>query len=168
MSAPSSKGPMAWLLLLARIISAGALLLAGTMKLGIFGGAQQLSQAPLVFALSLESFKLMPDALIPFVTYFVPWCEIIAGGALFLGVWSRQSGAIVAGLLFVFTLALASVLLRKMNVECGCFGGLFGEAKVTWGSIVRNLILTACALAVAIRGGGALALMRDARPSGIS
>ncbi|MEO8377815.1 MAG: MauE/DoxX family redox-associated membrane protein [Candidatus Sumerlaeota bacterium] len=152
---------MAWLLFLARIIAAGALLLAGAMKLGIFGGGQQMTQAPLVFALSLQSFKLVPNALVPMISYFVPWCEVIAGGALLLGIWPRASAAIVSGLLFVFTVALASILIRGLNVDCGCFGGLFGETKVTWTSILRNAVLTACAVAVAIRGGGAFALRPD-------
>ena len=80
---------------------------------------------------------------------------------MLLGVWSRQSGAVVAGMLLVFTLALGSVLVRGLPVECGCFGGLFGEMKVTWANIARNLVLAACAVAVAIAGGGALALKPD-------
>ena len=155
------SGVMPWLLLLARVVAAGALVLAGVMKLGFIGGSAQAENAPLVFALSLQSFKLLPDALVPVVTYFVPWCEVVAGGLMLLGVWSRQSGAVAAGMLLVFTLALGSVLVRGLPVECGCFGGLFGETKVTWANIAHNLVLAACAVAVAIAGGGALALKPD-------
>lgn len=157
-----SKTIVDWLLLLARIISGGALLLAGAVKLGLLGGVAQLPTAPLLFALSLQSFKLVPHSLVPVVSYFVPWCEVVAGGMLVLGVWSRQSAAIVTAMLLAFTLALASVLLRDMNVDCGCFGGLFGEAKVTWGSIARNFVLSAFGAVVLVRGGGAIALKPDA------
>ncbi|HMZ53032.1 MAG TPA: hypothetical protein PK988_12275, partial [Candidatus Sumerlaeota bacterium] len=59
------SGVMPWLLLLARVVAAGALVLAGVMKLGFIGGSAQAENAPLVFALSLQSFKLLPDALVP-------------------------------------------------------------------------------------------------------
>jgi hypothetical protein len=61
--------------------------------------------------------------------------EVVLGVTLLIGLWARQGGLLAFGLYTTFTLALASVLIRGMDVDCGCFGGLFGDGTVSWGSI---------------------------------
>jgi uncharacterized membrane protein YphA (DoxX/SURF4 family) len=142
------------LLLLARVVGGGALLVAGVMKL--YGD-------PLAFALSTQSFKLFPDAIIPPMAYFVPSLEIVLGVTLLLGVWGRQSALLAFGLFAAFTLALSSVLLRGLPVDCGCFGDLFGGSNVSWLTILRNSIFLIATGSVALFGTGlfALACERD-------
>lgn len=139
-------------LLLSRILGGGALLLAGLIKLK--GG-------PLVFQLSIESFKLLPDfAPLP-LAYLLPWTEVVFGAALLLGVWSRQAALMVLGIYVAFTLGLASVLLRGISVDCGCFGGLFGESKVSWLSIARNVVFIIATSVNLVFGGGRFTLTRE-------
>ncbi len=142
-------------LLAARVVAAGALLLAGYFKMR--GG-------PVVFMLSIESLELVPEVLIAPAAYFLPGFEILLGVTLLLGVWTRESAALAFGLFAVFTVALVSVLVRGMKVDCGCFGGLFGEEEVSLFTIGRNVVfLVACATAV-VFGGGRFAIERG-RPS---
>lgn len=149
--------PLSAGLVLCRLIAGGAFILAGALKLK--GG-------PLVFQMSIEAFKLLPAwATLP-LAYLLPWLEIFSGLALVLGVWTRQSALIVTGLYVVFTAGLASVLLRGMDVNCGCFGGLFGESSVSGWSLARNGVFILMSGTCLVLGGGRFALTRDAAPSG--
>lgn len=116
-------------LLLVRLIAGGLLLVAGGMKL----------MSPWAFALSIDSFKLVPQVLHLPLAYFIPWLEVVAGAALVLGWWSRESAATLFGLLAAFTVGLISVLVRGLKIDCGCFSGLFGEGTVGWHSVLRNV-----------------------------
>ena len=146
-------------LMLARILGGGALLLAASLKL---------QGDPLAFALSIESFKLLPNALIPPITYFFPVVEIVLGVALVAGFWARQAGLLALGLYITFTVALASVLLRGLNVECGCFAGLVGGDKVTWFSVFRNTIFIAATGVVWALGAGAWSVDRAMARRGVA
>lgn len=140
------------LLFATRFVAAGALLLAGYLKA---------TGNPLAFKLSIDSFKLAPEVLHWPLAYYLPALELLLGMTLLLGLWARASALLAAGLLGAFTLGLASVILRGMKVDCGCFGGLFGEATVGWSSIARNAIFVAAAMATVIFGGGRWAIMSE-------
>lgn len=131
-----------------RLIAGGALVLAAMFKL----------RDPSTFMLSINSFKMVPEALIPYMAYALPWTEMIAGVLLVYGAWSRAAAAIAAGLYALFTLSFVWVLAKGLPVDCGCFGGLFGSETVGAKSILRNLLLAAAAVAIVWRGGGATAL----------
>ncbi|CAN5353425.1 DoxX family membrane protein [soil metagenome] len=139
-------------LLFARIVAGGALVVAAYFKL---------RADPFVFEQSVESFKLIPKELAIPVAHFLPWLEAVIGISVVLGIWTRQSGLLAALTLTAFTAALASIILRHMHVDCGCFGGLFGESTVTWISIARNGVLVIAAVCCAAYGGGRVALTRD-------
>ncbi len=136
------------LLMTCRLVGGGAFIVAAAMKL---------RDVPALM-LSIESFELLPAALIPFVAYTVPWVEIASGLALIYGFWSRSAAALAGVTYLVFTGALASVLLRGMEVDCGCFGALTGGGPVTWLSVVRNLVFFAACAAVMACGGGTASL----------
>lgn len=144
--------PGSVLLLLARLMGAAALLLAGVLK--VKGG-------PLPFALAIDSFKLFPAWSHVPMAYFVPWFEIVIGTTLVLGIWARQSALLATGLLGSFTLALATVLARDLKVDCGCFSGLFGEAQVSWFSIARNSTFLVATIAVLVLGPGRFAVQPE-------
>lgn len=131
-----------------RFVAGGAFLLAAVMKL----------RDPQTFMLSIKAFELTPVVFVPFLAYAIPWMEIVAGLALIYGFWSR-SAAILAGAIYtLFTLALGYVLLGGGDVDCGCFGGLFGAGTVTWTSIARNLVFLAACAAIVARGPGRLSV----------
>lgn len=141
-------------LLALRLVGGGALLLAGWLKV---------TGNPMAFALSIESFKLVPAFAVPMLTYYLPWFEVLVGLAIILGVWARP-GAVLAGLLyFVFLVGLISVLARGMEVDCGCFAGLFGTESVGWQTILRNLVLMGCCAGTVFWGEGRFALLREDR-----
>lgn len=132
-------------LLLARLGAGGLFLLAGWIK----------AQNPLAFVLAIEGFKLFPEAVIPFFAFTVPVLELLCGAMLVCGFGTREAGFVLLGMTTAFTLAIASVLLRGMKVDCGCFGSMFGEAKpISWLTIGRNLLFLGSFLALTLFGGG--------------
>ena len=143
-----SANKKTWLsivLLVARVVAGGALVSASLFKMQ--GG-------PLPFALAIESFALTPQWAIVPLAYLFPMLEFVLGAALLLGAWTRQAAFLSTLVYIAFTFALASVLLRDMDVDCGCFGGIFGESTVTWFSIFRNTIfIVASAIPVWFGGG---------------
>ncbi len=83
------------------------------------------------------------------VAIYLPWLEISCAAAL-VALPAARRGAllIVAGMLVVFTLAIAWVVIRGQAIPCGCFGG-DDSAAAGWWSLARNcglLALTALAL----------------------
>jgi len=98
------------------------------------------------FAESVANYRIVPPALVPAVASAVVGVEILAGVALVLNVWTRSAALLLAALLAVFTVGLASALGRGIDLACGCFGG---SAPATWLTVVRDLALLLFALGVA-------------------
>lgn len=136
------------LLMTARLIAGGALILAAIGKL----------KNPEALMLSMKSFELVPVMIIPLSAYILPWLELVVGVCLVYGLATRASAVWASILYIIFTVALLSVLARGMSVDCGCFGALTGESTVSWRSIVRNGIFLSTALVCIFFGGGTTAL----------
>lgn len=101
------------------------------------------------FALAVYQYQLLPTMLVNLVAVYLPWLEISCAAAL-VALPAARRGAllIVAGMLVVFTLAIAWVVIRGQAIPCGCFGGEDSTAAGWW-SLARNcglLALTALAL----------------------
>lgn len=136
------------LLLTCRFVAGGALLLAGFLKL----------RNPTSFMLSINSFELAPQALIPFAAYLMPWLEIALGLLLVYGFWTRAAAMLATGLYAMFTVAIASVIVRGMSLDCGCFGDFFGSGAVGWHTVGRNLVFVVASGLVWWRGPGLASL----------
>jgi len=135
-----------------RLLFAGVFLVAGFNKI---------TANHLAFAQSIESFQLVPAFAIEPLVHFLPAFEVVLGILLIGGIWTRESAALGTGLLAVFTGGLASVLLRGLNVDCGCFGDLFGGGQVTWMTLVRNGVFIFLGAAVTYLGGGKYCLLTE-------
>ena len=101
------------------------------------------------FALAVYQYQLLPAMLVNPVAIYLPWLEISCAAAL-VALPAARRGALllVAGMLVVFTLAIAWVVIRGQAIPCGCFGG-DDSAAAGWWSLARNcglLALTALAL----------------------
>lgn len=118
---------------------------------------------PMNFSLAIKSFELLPESLVPFVTFLVPWTEAVVGAALLLGLWTRAAGVLSTLMLVSFTVAVASVILRGKNIECGCFGRykLFCSGPVGLCKVGENLVLIAFSIIPMLKGGGYLQLAKD-------
>ncbi len=120
--------------LLFRILVGGIFLLAGLAKIS----------DPARFILTLRKFELFPDLSIRFLAIYLPWLEFVLGLFIILGLLYRTSSLILACLNAAFTLAILSVIIRGIEVDCGCFGLLADMLKLPdmadYKAVIRNLI----------------------------
>src|SRR5688572_8967688 len=100
---------------LAGRVSAGAALL--------LSGFSKLSSAPEEFAFVMESYRLLPLRVVMPLSKILPWVETGVGLLLLAGLFLRAASAAAAVLFSVFMAALASTLVRGIDLgDCGCFG----------------------------------------------
>jgi len=158
------------------VIALGRLILficrLAVAALFLFAAYQKLfesSDAPQKFALAINSFKILPEHLVHLAAGAIPWIEVICGLLLIVGIWTRAAASLLAAMLIVFTVAVASVLLRNMSLTCGCFGKfalICPHDKMSWCKIGENAVILVPILLVACFGGGFLELERNTCKTG--
>ncbi len=118
--------------LLLRVTLAGLLLWAGTFKLGDAA------------ALSIEvgNYQLFPG-LAPFIALVLPCIEIAVAAALLAGTppWRHAAALCTLVIFAVFTVAVTTVVVRGIDVNCGCFGKK--SCPVNQWTVLRDLVLLA-------------------------
>ncbi|APG28727.1 DoxX family protein [Syntrophotalea acetylenivorans] len=73
------------------------------------------------FAGSVANYQLLPYQLNFLVAALLPYVELAAGLLLLLGRQVRPAVVLIAGMNGVFIVALLSVILRGLDIDCGCF-----------------------------------------------
>ena len=101
------------------------------------------------FRAALTAYKLLPDVLIAPVSIVVPVCEALLGAAWLLAIQPVLVALASALLLGAYTSAIAINLLRgRVHIDCGC--GMASTAgsgqQLSWGLVVRNIILISAAV----------------------
>lgn len=132
-----------------RLALAGVLLAAALPKLA----------DPAGFAAKLPNYQIFPDALVNLIAAVVPMLELLAALALVSGVLYRGGVWLAGGLLASFTALLASALARGLDLDCGCFGAAVQAEPVSWLDLLRNLVLLAVVLVLALE------MRRSGRPA---
>ena len=107
------------------------------------------------FRAVLRDYRLLPDALVAPAAWTIPSAELLIAVA-WLATWGGGVPAAVAAvataaLLAGYTLAIAINLVRgRRDVSCGC--GLTGGDReyLSWGLVLRNVLLLVLALAAAL------------------
>ncbi len=137
----------------------------------LFAAYQKLfapESGPQKFAMSIHSFKILPDHLVHLAAAALPWLEVFCGLLLLAGIWTRAAAWLFVAMIVVFTGAVISVLVRHLPASCGCFGKfslLCPHDVLTWCKVGENSLILLPTLAVAIFGGGWLDFDRRARIS---
>lgn len=96
---------------LARLFLAGVFIYAGWVKM------RDLT----AFAGHIAAYQILPYAGNYLVAATLPYIEFLAGVLLLLNRRIRPALVVLGGLLLVFMAALASVLVRGLEIDCGCF-----------------------------------------------
>jgi putative oxidoreductase len=105
----------------------------------VFAGATK-AYDPGAFAIEIQRYQLVPWILSALASAYLPWLEMLAGALLLLKRFERGALLVIAFLLLVFTLALASAMFRGLSIDCGCFGKAF-TATGTTVPLLRNIVL---------------------------
>jgi uncharacterized membrane protein YphA (DoxX/SURF4 family) len=135
--------------LLVRVVLGGIFVVAGASKVG--HAAE--------FAQQIAAFRLLPQPLIAPLALALPFFEILLGGCLVIGLFTRIAAWTAVLLLLVFDGAIASAVVRGMTLNCGCFG-THDSSVTTWSEVARDAVFVLLAVFVALRPPGMLALDR--------
>lgn len=103
----------AWIGTLLRIALAGILFFAAVPKLFEADGARSV----------IIAYRLVPDALVPVLSWGLPVFELVLGALLLVGLFTRWAALATALLMLGFMAGVVSVWVRGYSIECGCFGG---------------------------------------------
>lgn len=76
---------------------------------------------PPSFAHMIYNYRIVPGGLVNLVALVLPWCELLAGLGLVLGLLRGGSALLVTGFLLVFIAGISVNLLRGNPIVCGCF-----------------------------------------------
>lgn len=109
-------------------------------------GAWQKLKAREEFAAALENYRLLPAVTVSWMAWLLPLSEAMAGALLLFQATRVPAALLALVLLLLVTAAVAINLLRGYSeIDCGCggfSGGVSGQA-ISWGLVMRNLVLIA-------------------------
>ncbi len=90
---------------------------------------------------AMHNYRLLPAFLVPFSAVVFSLSELLVVVLLFR--WPTAAFRLSAALLLLFSLVLITVLQRKLQIPCHCFGS--SQTPVTSLDLVRNAGLLVCA-----------------------
>src|SRR5437879_2971694 len=145
---PRTRSKVGFLLIAARILLGLIFAYAAYAKFH-FNGAWHLRDYYFFFAMSIDSYRMLPLVIVQWMARILPWLELGLGALLVIGVGVRWAGLVVIALLAVFMIALAHAALGGLEIHCGCFGT--GSVK-PGRELMLDGVLLALALAVTVGG----------------
>jgi len=107
----------------------------------IYAGATKFMD-PLVFAVLIEAYGIVPEELIYPVAVFLPLLEVLAGALIIFDI--RGSLTVICGLTILFMIILGYGIHMGLDVDCGCFGPEDPESKAFHGlrqAFVRDSVM---------------------------
>jgi putative oxidoreductase len=150
MERPRARSGKVWgfLLIAARVVLGVIFVYAAYTKLH-YNGAWHLRDYYFLFAMGIDSYRMLPLGAVEWMARLLPWLELGVGGLLIIGAGVRWAGLVVTALLLVFMVALAHAALGGLEINCGCFG----TNSVRPGrELVLDGVLLALALGVTVGG----------------
>ena len=94
---------------------------------------------------AILAYEILPGYLISPMGIVMPWVELAAGLLLISNKMVRPSAILIAIMNVMFILAIASVMIRGMEIECGCafeigpLAAIVGTQADGW-ALVRDFI----------------------------
>lgn len=92
----------------------------------IYAAWTKLRDPWLLFAMSIDAYKVLPQWAVLVVARTLPWFELALGLLLVTGRFPRIASVPASGLLAVFLGLMVRAYARGETIDCGCFGP--GEA----------------------------------------
>ncbi|PLX86800.1 MAG: DoxX family protein [Desulfuromonas sp.] len=113
---------------LTRLSLAGVFIYAGAVKSTDISG----------FAGQVAGYRMLPYAANYLVAATLPYVEVLAGLLLLLNLRARPALIVLGAMLLVFTVALATVVIRGLEIDCGCFSPGEGEVVSAKVALLRD------------------------------
>jgi uncharacterized membrane protein YphA (DoxX/SURF4 family) len=112
----------------------------------LYAAYTKLRQPWMLFAMSIDSYHLLPEWAVLTVARMLPWTELAIGLLLVAGLVVQYASIVSAAILAVFFGAMTSAYARGLAIDCGCFGP--GDALSKW-TLLRDGTLLTAAIALA-------------------
>jgi uncharacterized membrane protein YphA (DoxX/SURF4 family) len=109
----------------------------------IYAAYTKLRQSWLLFALSIDSYQLLPEWAVYTLARTLPLFELALGAFLIAGLWIRYLSVLATGILALFFTVMVISYIRGAGIDCGCFG--VGE-PLSAKTLARDGLLLAAAL----------------------
>lgn len=100
-----------------------------------------------LFAISIDSYQILPLWAVEMVARSLPWFELALGVLLITGFFRGVSTTAASLLLAVFFSLMIRAMLKGLQIDCGCFGP--GE-RLSWMTLLRDGALLASSLFVTV------------------
>ena len=113
----------------------------------IYAAYTKLRQSWLLFALSIDSYQMLPEWAVYAVARTLPWLELALGVLLATGVWLRYLSIVATAILGLFFTVMLVSYFRGAGIDCGCFG--VGEA-LSAKTLLRDGVLLAAAISLVV------------------
>ena len=113
----------------------------------IYAAYTKLRQSWLLFALSIDSYQLLPEWAVFTLARTLPALELALGVLLVAGVWLRYLSVVAAAILALFFSVMIVSYFRGVGIDCGCFG--VGE-PLSLKTLVRDGLLLLAALTLVL------------------
>ncbi len=113
----------------------------------IYAAYTKLRQSWLLFALSIDSYQLLPEWAVFTLARTLPALELALGVLLVAGVWLRYLSVVAAAILALFFSVMIVSYFRGAGIDCGCFG--VGE-PLSLKTLVRDGVLLLAALTLVV------------------
>jgi len=139
-----------YLIFALRVAIGGVLLVAGVLKA---------HDGPTATAATIAGYRVLPGAFVAPLGAALPYVEIVLGGYLVAGLFTRVAAALAAVQFAIFSAAVASLVVRHIAADCGCFGsGL--PTPPSWGHVTVDVVFVLASAAIAWGAPGAFAVDR--------
>lgn len=112
----------------------------------LYAAFTKLRESYLVFAMSIDSYQLLPPEAVLGVARTLPWVELAVGLWLVIGYRTVLAAITATVILGTFFGIMAFTFSRGVGIDCGCFG--LGEA-MSWKTLLRDGSLVAASAALA-------------------
>lgn len=125
----------------------------------LIAGVLKAHDGPMATATSIAGYRILPPTVVAPLGVALPYIEILLGGYLVLGFLTRIAATVAAVQFGVFSLAIASLVVRHIASDCGCFGSTIATPP-SWWHVAVDVALVAAAAFVARGAPGSYALDR--------
>jgi putative oxidoreductase len=126
-------------------VSLALRLILGTVF--VYAAYTKLRQSWLLFALSIDSYQLLPEWAVLALARTLPWLELLLGVLLIAGVWLRYLSIAATAILGLFFTVMVVSYFRGAGIDCGCFG--VGE-PLSARTLARDGLLLGAALTLVV------------------
>ncbi|MEZ4385545.1 MAG: MauE/DoxX family redox-associated membrane protein [Nannocystaceae bacterium] len=103
---------------------------------------------PAAFAAAIRNYQAFPYWSWNALAALVPTLELVGAVAL-LTPMRRSAALLLGGLTLAFIALIASVIVRGIDIGCGCFGDATAAESVGWPLLLRDVALLAAIVAAA-------------------